>query len=130
VNIFIICHRAHGFALLAIFSNTHAKRSMLRMSVGLTTAIHLQSYPKWALRLPKTEVPLQSIKNIGGFFDLLPDLKATLLSLTRSSEVSSRKLVFYWLNTPSMAFLLRPRPKLTFEVLTLHSMLAEANPLP
>jgi hypothetical protein len=33
-----LCHRAHGVALLAIFSDVYAKRSTLRMSVGLTAA--------------------------------------------------------------------------------------------
>lgn len=56
---------------------------------------------KRAQRLPQTDVPLQSIKSIHNFRNLLPDFEATLMTFTRSTERSNQKLVLYWLSTPS-----------------------------
>lgn len=75
-------------------------------------------------------MPLQSIKSIRGFSNLLPDLEATLMSFTRPTECSIWELAFYWLNTPSSIFLTDWRQLLTLEVFTLISMSAEANILP
>jgi hypothetical protein len=73
------------------------------MSVGFTATIQIQPYPRWALRAPLTDVPLQSIRSIHNFRNLLPGFEATLMTFTRSSEFSNQKLVLYWLSTPSSA---------------------------
>jgi hypothetical protein len=38
------------------------------------------------------------------FLHLLPDVEATLITLTRPSKFSIKKLVPYWLDTPSLTF--------------------------
>jgi len=56
---------------------------------------------KRALRIPKTDVPLQSIERTHNFRNLLPGFEATPIASTRSSEHSNQKLELYWLSTPS-----------------------------
>jgi len=87
---------------MAILSNANVNRSTLCMSVGVYCCCTITAVPtNRALRIPKTDVPLQSIKSIHNFRNLLPGFESALMAFTRSSKVSNQKLALYWLRTPS-----------------------------
>jgi hypothetical protein len=53
-----------------------------------------------------------------------------LLTLTRPSKFSTKRIVLYWLSTPSLTFARRRKISAVSEVFTFQYMAAEAAKLP
>jgi hypothetical protein len=65
------------------------------------------------------------------YLNLLPGDYAALMTLTRPSKFSDERLVFYWLNTPSLTFARDTKDqRIVYEVFTFQPMAAEATILP
>jgi hypothetical protein len=65
------------------------------------------------------------------YLNLLPGGDAALMALTRPSKFSDERLVFYWLNTPSLTFARDTKDqRIVYEVFTFQPMVAEATTLP
>jgi hypothetical protein len=65
------------------------------------------------------------------YLNLLPGDDAALVVLTRPSKFLEERLVFYWLNTPSLTFARDTKDqRIVYEVFTFQPMAAEATTLP
>lgn len=110
-------HRAYRFTsypgvpcgpLRVILDAASANRSIQWYGGRVLLEITITIAPKGGrFGQPVNSSPLQSIENPDLFLTLFPGERATLMTFTRSSELSNRKLEPYWLGTPSLTSLRR-----------------------